>query len=244
MLAEVSTHSRPKAAGERYRKSPVDTDCFNTQPPEGGWAFKLFCSQQGCCFNTQPPEGGWTIKINDDNTLTIVSTHSRPKAAGKVIQEEAGWRVVSTHSRPKAAGTFILTGRFNIGRVSTHSRPKAAGRLSGGDVVLSECFNTQPPEGGWTLDQIETEFISSFNTQPPEGGWKITHTHPKRCFVFQHTAARRRLGHARQCLVSRIVVSTHSRPKAAGLLRAGKKSWLAKFQHTAARRRLDCATGV
>ena len=142
MLAEVSTHSRPKAAGERYRKSPVDTDCFNTQPPEGGWAFKLFCSQQGCCFNTQPPEGGWTIKINDDNTLTIVSTHSRPKAAGKVIQEEAGWRVVSTHSRPKAAGTFILTGRFNIGRVSTHSRPKAAGNNRNKDSDWSRFQHT------------------------------------------------------------------------------------------------------
>ena len=126
MLAEVSTHSRPKAAGERYRKSPVDTDCFNTQPPEGGWAFKLFCSQQGCCFNTQPPKGGWTIKINDDNTLTIVSTHSRLKAAGRLAVDDGRVSVVSTHSRLKAAG---------IGGVYCSDR-----RVS---------FNTQPPEGGW-----------------------------------------------------------------------------------------------
>ena len=239
MLAEVSTHSRPKAAGERYRKSPVDTDCFNTQPPEGGW----------------------TIKINDDNTLTIVSTHSRPKAAGKVIQEEAGWRVVSTHSRPKAAGTFILTGRFNIGRVSTHSRPKAAGRLSGGDVVLSECFNTQPPEGGWKSDSGRGRLACCFNTQPPEGGW-LGIPSPVTDFdvMFQHTAARRRLALALRRFAAVCTVSTHSRPKAAGAFAVGlyrqqfgfntqppEGGWEKipeghtindMFQHTAARRRL------
>ena len=168
-----------------------------------------------------------------------VSTHSRPKAAGKVIQEEAGWRVVSTHSRPKAAGTFILTGRFNIGRVSTHSRPKAAGRLSGGDVVLSECFNTQPPEGGWLgIPSPVTDFD----------------------VMFQHTAARRRLALALRRFAAVCTVSTHSRPKAAGAFAVGlyrqqfgfntqppEGGWEKipeghtindMFQHTAARRRL------
>ena len=34
------------------------------------------------CFNTQPPEGGWAITQGDDMTEAVVSTHSRPKAAG------------------------------------------------------------------------------------------------------------------------------------------------------------------
>ena len=34
--------------------------------------------------------------------------------------------------------------------------------------------------------------------------------------LFQHTAARRRLGRLKMDLRQRIVVSTHSRPKAAG----------------------------
>ena len=217
MLAEVSTHSRPKAAGERYRKSPVDTDCFNTQPPEGGW----------------------TIKINDDNTLTIVSTHSRPKAAGKVIQEEAGWRVVSTHSRPKAAGRLsggdvVLSECFNT------QPPEGGWKSDSGRGRLACCFNTQPPEGGWLgIPSPVTDFdvmfqhtaarrrlalalrrfaavctVSThsrpkaagafavglyrqqfgFNTQPPEGGWeKIPEGHTIND-MFQHTAARRRLG--------------------------------------------------
>ena len=34
----VSTHSRPKAAGRRAIRLGWCVRCFNTQPPEGGWA--------------------------------------------------------------------------------------------------------------------------------------------------------------------------------------------------------------
>ena len=55
---------------------------------------------------------------------------------------------------------------------------------------------------------------------------------------FQHTAARRRLeithSHAERCFV---LVSTHSRPKAAGLT-SPITDFDVMFQHTAARRRL------
>ena len=34
----VSTHSRLKAAGCLHRVYPIIPACFNTQPPEGGWA--------------------------------------------------------------------------------------------------------------------------------------------------------------------------------------------------------------
>ena len=56
----------------------------------------------------------------------LVSTHSRPKAAGSLSNELLDTRDVSTHSRPKAAGRRVeqvANHRF----VSTHSRPKAAG---------------------------------------------------------------------------------------------------------------------
>ena len=78
----------------------------------------------------------------------IVSTHSRPKAAGKTLScfrpvfycfntqpPEGGWLfdkifstilIVSTHSRPKAAGSQQAV-RWIKMLVSTHSRPKAAG---------------------------------------------------------------------------------------------------------------------
>ena len=77
--------------------------------------------------------------------------------------------------------------------VSTHSRPKAAGSI---DIILPF-------------------IIKSFNTQPPEGGWIIRLRKPLNACLFQHTAARRRLGFCRWSLIQP-----------------------SKFQHTAARRRL------
>ena len=65
-------------------------------------------------------------------------------------------------------------------------------------LVLSRLkvgFNTQPPEGGWKFVKLAPAWFSGFNTQPPEGGWD----------GFSYAAF---------CLP----VSTHSRPKAAGLV--------------------------
>ena len=125
------------------------------------------------CFNTQPPEGGWAAQFAHLICEGLVSTHSRPKAAGGfIIPASTQVRPVSTHSRPKAAGTCGLPVR-RVGVVSTHSRPKAAGsepfhratypavsthsrpKAAGTDFfnLLSKvvCFNTQPPEGGWAF---------------------------------------------------------------------------------------------
>ena len=58
---DVSTRSRPKAAGRQYhRPDHADQRGFNTQPPEGGW-FKHFVHL----------------------SMIRVSTRSRPKAAGR-----------------------------------------------------------------------------------------------------------------------------------------------------------------
>ena len=58
--------------------------------------------------------------------------------------------MVSTHSRPKAAGDPLLI-HAQIQQVSTHSRPKAAGAKKSRFTLVSMSFNTQPPEGGWSL---------------------------------------------------------------------------------------------
>ena len=57
-------------------------------------------------------------------------------------------------------------------------------------------------------------------------------------FVFQHTAARRRLARSSSSAVPDYVVSTHSRPKAAGGSKQEMQVFDIPFQHTAARRRL------
>ena len=38
-VTQVSTHSRPKAAGVGRRTERSGRSRFNTQPPEGGWDF-------------------------------------------------------------------------------------------------------------------------------------------------------------------------------------------------------------
>ena len=53
-------------------------------------------------FNTQPPEGGWDLLLIPAYVL-LVSTHSRPKAAGVRGVLLRDFDLVSTHSRPKAA---------------------------------------------------------------------------------------------------------------------------------------------
>ena len=139
-----------------------------------------------------------------------------------------------------------------------HTAARRRLRLSGGDVGLSVCFNTQPPEGGWQKSKN-----TNVNSQVS------THSRPKAAdeglsvategILFQHTAARRRLS-SQGTVIKEIDsfntqppeggcwaashigdhenVSTHSRPKAAESSQS-LSSTLKMFQHTAARRRLD-----
>ena len=124
--SNVSTHSRLKAAGPCYGHEDACYQCFNTQPPEGGWvpgsgktlnvvsSFNTQPPEGGWRnkpqyrrfprrFNTQPPEGGWIDGI-PDLKIPHVSTHSRLKAAGSLLQQLKQQQNVSTHSRLKAAG--------------------------------------------------------------------------------------------------------------------------------------------
>ena len=78
----VSTHSRPKAAGQFDLFAPQLRIGFNTQPPEGGWRQKRLFAAGASSFNTQPPEGGWAVARHYHAPRLRVSTHSRPKAAG------------------------------------------------------------------------------------------------------------------------------------------------------------------
>ena len=103
-----------------------------------------------------------------------VSTHSRPKAAGRITSYFFVWSPVSTHSRPKAAGQSKGIIMVDAQNVSTHSRPKAAGRTAF-QQVLTDWF--QHTAARRRLGS--TRYISrapseiGFNTQPPEGGWSI-----------------------------------------------------------------------
>ena len=144
---QVSTHSRPKAAGGCLRRLMDGRPSFNTQPPEGGWISVRYPYSFRRRFNTQPPEGGWFA--------------SRYLQAGtRGFQHTAARRRLAQYAaRPRQAD------RFN-------TQPPEGGWFPTFFHLLAVvCFNTQPPEGGWGYRQATGRLQAGFNTQPPEGGW-------------------------------------------------------------------------
>ena len=193
MGVEVSTHSRPKAAGRQQNHAQAGIPSFNTQPPEGGWIGCMAGAAAQAGFNTQPPEGGWAAGIDD--ALNPVGFNTQPPeggwflervfAAAQVVFQHTAARRRLGHQRPSERKKMV---------VSTHSRPKAAGKLPSLPRFWTASFNTQPPEGGWAwADAAGGRGYHGFNTQPPEGGWGLP-------VMFNLS----------------LEVSTHSRPKAAG----------------------------
>ena len=166
--------------------------CFNTQPPEGGWTSSTTLRISWYSFNTQPPEGGWRSQR---------------------IRHGGGNRF---NTQPPEGGWFTECAIVMLEVVSTHSRPKAAGHGLGKLRACCISFNTQPPEGGWSDSEGFRLVTIGFNTQPPEGGWFSNAMLFKMKLMFQHTAARRRLDVCDIIKHSYVMVSTHSRPKAAG----------------------------
>ena len=79
--SNVSTHSRPKAAGDKAGIFlPTDIVSTHSRPKAAGYELP-FLYYFSTSFNTQPPEGGWAHH-DRYKYAEIVSTHSRPKAAG------------------------------------------------------------------------------------------------------------------------------------------------------------------
>ena len=235
--SRVSTHSRPKAAGQCRMGNPNQGQVStHSRPKAAGLSF------------------GWL-----NLPTKLVSTHSRPKAAGNrfcplsvrsVFQHTAARRrladkgfaynpgrmfqhtaarrrlvqfrgqprlllPVSTHSRPKAAGCATTTSairRFWFQHTAARRRlGRGLQRLGGG-----QSFNTQPPEGGWgatmkTFTQIRVSTHSRPKAAGPSTSPRLFMT---TCFNTQPPEG----GWPRMDMAGEeeSMVSTHSRPKAAG----------------------------
>ena len=100
---KVSTHSRPKAAGQRRNAGAIQGQFQHTAARR-----RLEQIQHG-----EAP----------DSMFQHTAARRRLAALSAPAMAETN---VSTHSRPKAAGRGLFPGFMKIG-VSTHSRPKAAG---------------------------------------------------------------------------------------------------------------------
>ena len=174
--------------------------------------------------------------INPAYGFDRVSTHSRPKAAGRrgkhwtsgsKFQHTAARRrlgdrrlgVVSllwfqhTAARRRLGFLIVICGMM-IGFQHTAARRRLAPVV--GVSSPEHCFNTQPPEGGWQYQQLQQQYQQ----------------------LFQHTAARRRL----DCPCAAVLLRFEFQHTAARR-RLGLRVWilrnLLQFQHTAARRRLE-----
>ena len=187
---------------------------FNTQPPEGGCLEGFQQCFRTESFNTQRPEGG----CFSDNLKGLLfggfqHTAARRRLHGKAIHTTS---MAGFNTQPPEGGCKIIYlpmvggARFqhtaarrrlrgkraencSLSSVSTHSRPKAAAH----QLI---------DNGIWHLFQ----HTAARRRLPDDECLKIEEQ-----VMFQHTAARRRL--LPFCLPAKIkmVVSTHSRPKAA-----------------------------
>ena len=170
IIKPVSTHSRPKAAGPSERPGCLYTGFQLTAARRrlvktaikliGAPMFQLTAARR----RLDKKGGGFMSQF-------LVSTHSRPKAAGYISRSAASGHIVSTHSRPKAAGSLALllgciwaTFQLTAARrrlddkkfvhkwdmvVSTHSRPKAAGHFRfRAHIVIVVSTHSRPKAAG------------------------------------------------------------------------------------------------
>ena len=142
-------------------------------------------------FNTQPPEGGWASR-DVANRIALVSTHSRPKAAGIAALSSSPSCSWFQHTAARRRLALVILGiRIPQGFQHTAARRRLAAiaKASAGTCLFQHTAARRRLE----QDSGGLLRLESFNTQPPEGGWCILRQ-------MQHF----------------IGVSTHSRPKAAG----------------------------
>ena len=129
--------------------------------------------------------------------------------------EEAKRLMVSTHSRPKAAGNRppVLCPSCEV---STHSRPKAAGYRNNAAQVQNVKFQHTAARRRLGNSVVWCRTLNMFQHTAARRRLGPKKPSAKPTIRFQHTAARRRLDHPSRRHLPTRAVSTHSRPKAAG----------------------------
>ena len=144
----------------------------------------------------------------------IVSTHSRPKAAGPGESQKLQ-SIASFNTQPPEGGWEEETETVVFDKWFQHTAARRRLATLRKQYRPLEGFNTQPPEGGWVLFTHQPTTNEGFNTQPPEGGW----TYNKICCrvdISFNTQPPEGGWGGYFAVIERDVVSTHSRPKAAG----------------------------
>ena len=124
---EVSTHSRPKAAGA--------VPAPHTAPP---------------LFQHTAARRRLESLFKDEQVSFCVSTHSRPKAAGSACRF-AMLSVVCFNTQPPEGGWFRTVQKSVIPFCFNTQPPEGGWKKIKKMTKKMTSFNTQPPEGGWSI---------------------------------------------------------------------------------------------
>ena len=144
-----------------------------------------------------------------------VSTHSRPKAAGFSIIFMPQIVFVSTHSRPKAAG-IILSNHLTFLLMFQHTAARRRLEFRSKIRHQNQSFQHTAARRRLVLCFVIYSAITRcFNTQPPEGGWQLHILYHQQYSVSTHSRPKAAGLYQNQSFHNDYV-STHSRPKAAG----------------------------
>ena len=124
-----------------------------------------------------------------------VSTHSRPKAAGRLFPSETklNKQFQLTAARRRLDIFFISISYSNFLFQLTAARRRLGRLLARGITAIGVSTHSRPKAAGYHLHQIHMP-NQRFNSQPPEGGWLLASWRTSSPPSFQLTAARRRLG--------------------------------------------------
>ena len=131
---------------------------------------------------------------------------------------------VSTHSHPKVAAD-LKHGVLLLMDVSTHSHPKVAANGAQFNSWANNGFNTQPPEGGCSLNFCTVNWVSLFQHTATRR-WLQLHQHHARKEQLVSTHSHPKVAACHNRLTpSYIPVSTHSHPKVAAFVLTYIKRW-------------------
>ena len=164
-------------------------DDFNSQPREGGWGAVLSVCLCHAKFQLTAARRRLDAVHMLHNLQSLISTHSRAKAAGITILQRGGGQALSTHRRATASGQVVLllllpppprptlfpcTTLFRAKTISTHSRAKAAGAkvFPNASVRLFQLTAARRRLG--RTNRAHFWEICHFNSQLREGGWPNT----------------------------------------------------------------------
>ena len=144
----VSTHSRPKAAGHDYTPSlptlPVST---HSRPKAAGLAAKFFLPGN-VCFNSQPPEGGWAgfLPVALQQSVFQLTAARRRLATSFPTATKARPFQLTAARRRLAAVSYA---GYSVAMFQLTAARRRLGWRSAFEVGKHPSFNSQPPEGGW-----------------------------------------------------------------------------------------------